>query len=575
MAQEIQNESSEARLKETAKLLDEYKQALSQSGLPQSDIDDALEKLGTKPADQLDPKDLKSNIDYVRSSESKEKVKEQSTKYSTIIDDLIKQGLFSKDPKAKAEYMKWLMEHPFDEREKIIQEPFFKMEERKKASDGWKRIPEAERKNHPEYEKLGIEEKLVLVEKLTQKHKSLKAEFLGHPVEVQKRYLKQFANSTFAEREKILQKIREPQRDKEAEALRKNFLKLPRMVQAESKDRFNKMGLDQREQFLKETERQVLKFTLQYRTQIEERQRPDKDGLTLFSSKPESQAGSSASSYMKWFKNDLTLAGMGAAVNMSDLRNPVRETERGKMRDLLPKIPGKTRTGAIKEFNEADLDERKNLVKKWEEKSKKLEGKSEGNIVHRLLKRLIGSSANMDVEKPMEAWTVMNEITMEKRRNSLRLGHSAKTNVTKEAAEKGETGTLDRTQKIIGAVHDEKLKTKDGKLRLKAETLQATPGAVEGLMRTLKQVGIDDSNKAQLAADIQLVTQAGVEIIDEREFIAGELQRQLGVVRKKVAPVIKQALIGEGVNLDDKQLDEQLKTADWEEMGKEKIRRAA
>ncbi|MFA6520892.1 MAG: hypothetical protein WCT53_00705 [Candidatus Gracilibacteria bacterium] len=537
----------------------------------------AVEKWINSP-DSQDAAALKYCIDNFE--KGKQSVKRQVDAYKKQLEDLAKKGEFSKE--SISEYLKWFHEDlNFQEREQYLsskntdaQNParaktlheandlfkFFTNPASKKAAEDQRKL----------FDKKDLQGRQKEVEVMKTKRKLLEDSKLPHVVResLKGQILQLDASATSQTINKALDRHK---------IIKARFLKLPRMVQAESTAAFKEMGFDQREKFLKETESKVLKFTMQYRTQIVERQRPDNDGLTLFSSKPIIQTGTSANSYMKWFENDLTLAGMAGAVSSSDLQNPERRTVCDTMRKQLPKIPGKMRAAALKEFNEADLDERKTvIIPKWEEKCKKMEANAgEGNIVHRLLRKIMGTSANEDVQRPMEAWAVMNEITKEKRRNSQRLGHSAKTNVAKEAAEKGETASLDRTQKIIGAVHDEKLKTQDGKLKLKADTMMATPGAVQSLKRTLKQVGIDDSNKAQIAGDVLLVTQAGVVITEEREFITGELQRQLGSVRKKVAPVLQKLLVGEGVNLDDKQLDAQLKTADWEEMGKEKIRRAA
>lgn len=358
-------------------------------------------------------------------------------------------------------------------------------------------------------------------------------------------------------------------------ALKDRFLKLPPPVQMENKENFKKMNLDARGKFLAGFEQKIAGYVGEYRRQIEERQEPDKSGLTLFSNVKESVPDSSADKYMKWFQKDLTLNGMRAAIEQSDLKNPERKTLRDKMREQLIKIPGNLRPAAIDEFNAADFEKRRDvIVKEWEEKCKKLaESPSGGNIVHRILRRIMGSAANTDIEKETKTWAVLRQVAIERQRYTLGLGHNARTNIEGEAAERGEDATLQHTQKVIEAVHDKKLKTDEGDLRLKADTLEGTPEAVTELRRALKPT-VGDHN-VKIAANVQLVDESSNVIIDTRDYMRGALARKRASIEKKVSPRIQQEARAEGLNLDDKQVQEDLQTANWDEIADENIRKAA
>ncbi|MEK7523984.1 MAG: hypothetical protein AAB588_03040 [Patescibacteria group bacterium] len=189
-------------------LLSQYRSALMESGLPKVDVEHSLKKLGEKPPSELNPEHLRANLEYIKSPEAKEAVRKQTEAYAGIIDNLIKEELFSSDPAAKALYIKWLLDEPFDKREEIIKQPFFKIEDRKKAKKAWERIPSAERAANPQYAKLGVEERLALVEKLGKKHEELKNAFHKLPEKIQEKHWKEFKELNLRDREAFLKNIK-------------------------------------------------------------------------------------------------------------------------------------------------------------------------------------------------------------------------------------------------------------------------------------------------------------------------------------------------------------------------------
>src|SRR3989338_10727647 len=135
-------------------LLREYQQKLHGSKLSKKDQEQTLRWLSSNQ-NSKDAATLQQHLSYLPKAEQFSK--ELDAKYEKRLDGAIREGLFSKDPKTKKEYMDWFKELSSEEKMKTIDAPLYKEKERKETSEAFKRLPSAERKKQQAaYDKLGI-----------------------------------------------------------------------------------------------------------------------------------------------------------------------------------------------------------------------------------------------------------------------------------------------------------------------------------------------------------------------------------------------------------------------------------
>ncbi len=191
-------------------VLAKYKQRLAESKIFEVDKRMLLEQLDKKPAHEHNADHLLSNIAYVPKLE--EAARKDEKDYGKKADELNEKGkpygLVLVREQSKKEYIEWLGKQPYEERKKILEQPFYKTAERLKLFEDFKRIPEAQRKESiPELNKLGLEEKQKIIEKLAREHEDLKKRFFVLPAEVQSENREKFKDMTLKLRAEFLKKF--------------------------------------------------------------------------------------------------------------------------------------------------------------------------------------------------------------------------------------------------------------------------------------------------------------------------------------------------------------------------------
>lgn len=291
-------------------LMAEYKEKLASSQLSKKDKDETLRLIQSDPKIR-NAETLQQHLSYLPKAERFSK--ELDGKYEKRLDGAIREGLFSKDPQTKKEYMEWFKELSSEEKMKTIEAPLYKEKERKEASEAFKRLPSAERKKQQAtYDKLGIEERQALLKKLSAQHEGLKATFLKLPKEVQKKHREKFIALTLDQRAaflKTLGAVSPAENKKQSEGLERQK---------------NIKALDEKMTGL-----------------VKE---------NLFSPL-------SVPAYQAWFKG-LTLEQQRGSLGHSDLDNPERRVVRDKFLALTPE----QRKAHELRFRNADLDKRKEIV---------------------------------------------------------------------------------------------------------------------------------------------------------------------------------------------------------------------
>jgi hypothetical protein len=520
-------DNNQKKIADTEAALQKYKDAIAKSRIPDADKKQCLAMLDTKPASQHDPKLLEANLKYL--PEAERKAEEQRKTYEQALDKAISEGLFSKDPQVKKEYLKWLNSRPFDEREKIINQPLYKLDDRKKAAGEWERIPEAERKIHQaEWDKLGVEERLIKVTALKRRHETLKAEFLKLPAELQKKYKEQFKNKKLDDREALLSAIA-----KEVKPTKTSNKEIAEVKESTKLDK----------DFEVKTEKMV------------------RDNLLAPDSKLK---------HDNWFKS-LPLVRKRYMINNSDL--DTRMKERKDTLKAFNKTPPEVRAKHDLRFRNADLDRRQAMLLELsgeDDQSKESSKKKEG-FIRGMLKKLIFSRSHEDITKKVETFAVTDEIA--ERRKRFRLSHNTREESAAKADKKGLDTTAEESQKLAGATKREDMHEADGGIKVKLDVLESHADARHEWKRTLKP-HMGDVN-AKLASNITLRTKAGDEVIDERAYQRGELAREVSSIQDSMNPIIEEAARAAGLNIDETEISDVLKKEDWKEHGKEVIKRSA
>ena len=303
-------------------LLGKYKDQLRRSKLFEVDKKQLIRLLDTKPAHELKAEHLASNIAYISTLEkgAEADISAYTEKIKRINDqgkekDGKKLGLVLVSDKATKEYLEWLGTQTYDERQKLLKQPFYKEAERITLAKDFARVPEAERKAC--VGKLngigGLEEKQKFVAELLRRHEALKAA----------------------------------------------FLKLPEAVQSKNKDKFVSLTLDEREKFLKTLGTVAPAGNGEKQSEGAERQK----NITAFDEKMKGLvkdnlfAPLSMPAYQVWFKG-LSLEQQRKSLAHSDLDNPERRTVRDRFMALTPE----QRKVQELRFRNADLDKRKEIL---------------------------------------------------------------------------------------------------------------------------------------------------------------------------------------------------------------------
>ncbi|MBI4995014.1 hypothetical protein HZC21_05245 [Candidatus Peregrinibacteria bacterium] len=518
----------------------------------QSDEDQNLEELRTQYRNLveksaiLNEKDKKAMMDFLNSEEGKnpdtlkkmiehfseaEKSADKINKeYNAQIQKEIAEGRFAK--KSAEAYEKWFKDLSFKEKAEAIKAKSTDLHDpkRQKLLDAFNGkteffgvfIPAKVRNEFREkFFNSDLEEREALLKQIAAQHKKLKENFLALPKEVQERYREKFKELGLADREKLLKSI----------SAKKNEPS-PEKVQA------GKI----------ESQRLEREFDAKINRMVQE---------NLFSPL-------SVTVYQKWFKG-LGLDDRRRALKHSDLDNP----ERVRVRDEFYRLPPETQKKYDLRFRNANLDKRKTLLNTVKQEESQPEQKT--SWIRNFLRRLLLSSGRSDIKEKVETYAITNEIA--ERRHRFRLNSHTREESAQKAQAKGLAETAEQSRKLSEATELSTLQEAEGGIKVKLDTFEHHAEARHKWKRMLKPK-IDDPN-AKLSADITLRTKSGDEVIDERAYQRGELQRELDAVKKTVKPIITAEAAIHGIHIDDKQIQEELKKTKWDKYGKEVIKKAA
>lgn len=421
------------------------------------------------------------------------------------------------------------------------------------AQDG-ERLPRVVREELlDKFNNADLQEREKLLCDAIKKHTELKAIFLALPTKLQEKYKNEFKISNFEEREKLLQKIK---RETETNPQKKETAKeISKKESAESKS----------------LERS---FESKMAGKVRE---------NLFS--PGSINGEKGKQgYSQWFAG-LSLAEKREKLQKSDLDDPERVLVRDAFYSLAAaKNPEKDPRYNM-EFRNADLDKRKEILNKlapnWKELAtdgkwhaqKQMDSPQKKGLLQRIIKRIVGSTQNSKVEESMESFAIGSEIA--RRRARYQIAHNDRSNTTEHAQKKGLKKAVERTQELQEtATKSEYLSEKtDNNLRLKMDTLESRKDDRRNLKKILKPEL--DNKDIQLAGGINLRTRSGDLIKDAREYQKTELHKEQLRVQEAIAPILSLEARRAGLTLDKKETDEALSQAQWDEMGKDIIRKSA
>ncbi len=483
----------------------------------------------SKTDDGRNPDTLKKMIEHFPKAEKS--AAEQSKEYHLQLVQETLAGRFAK--KSIDAYEKWFHGLSFKEKTEFIKKKSTSLHdpERQKLLDAFNGkaefngvfIPAAVRNEfRREFFDSDLEQRKTLMKRISIQHKKLKERFLALPKEVQEKYREQFKELKLSDREKLLKSITDARKGK----------KTPE-IKAQEK---------------MEAQRLENEFESKMVNKVRE---------NLFSPL-------STSSYRNWFKG-LTLEQRRRAIQKSDLDNP----QRVKVRDEFYKLPPETQSKNAFRFRNADLEKRKSILAALKQET----GKESGRFgwIKNFLRRLTLSSGHTDVREKIETYAITNEIA--ERRHRFRLSHHTRKENAQKADQKGMTETAKESRKLTQETELSSLREKGGGIKVKLDTLEQHTEARHKWRRMLRPK-IDDPN-SKLSADITLRTKSGDEVIDEQAYQRGELERELDSIRAKVTPIVAAEARAKGQSVDMKKIKEEVKDADWEEYGKESIRKAA
>lgn len=533
MPSNLEQQSGESQNSE--KLQAQYRNLVEKSSiLNEKDQKAMLDFLQT--AEGKNPDTLKMMLEHFPEAEkSAEKINKE---YKTQIEKEIAEGRFAK--KSAEDYTKWFKELSFKEKTDAIKNKSTDLHDPKrqklldafngKTEFGGAFIPAAVRNEfRDQFFNGDIEEREALLKQIAAQHKKLKERFLALPKEAQAKYHEKFKELGLAEREKLLKKIAAEKGKKTPEQIGSEKLELQRMDN----------------DFCTETKKMA------------------EDNLLAPKSKLE---------YDQWFKA-LPLEQKRSMATRSELHTKMRErvNTRNSFYKLIKDSPV-ARTRYELKFRNADLDERKEILDKITHPEKE-QAQTGGvkNWLTGVLKRIFGSRSHSDITKKMETFAVTNELA--ERRRRFRLTHHTREENAQKADEKGMEQTSEQSQKIQGAAGIREMQDEKGGMKVKLDVLESHTDERYKLKRALKPQ-IDDPN-AKLSANITLRKRDGEEVIDERAYQRGEIAHELGSIQQSLKPIIEQTARAQGITLDEKQIDEELKNANWKEHGKDVIRKAA
>lgn len=561
-----------------SQLRDEYRQIVDKKAQEKSLLPkdrEACLKWLEQDSESRDPQALKMRIDHLKSSGVDQKIKDQRDQYLKELEPRAKSGLIREE--TMQERLDWFLNKlSFQEREEILKTKDGKKDDlfNKDRVEVFNQFKDLYKyfsylPLHKKFAGLELDDRKKMVAELKAKKGLLTGGVL--PTIVREKLKAECADSDLDTCKKL---VAEAQMKHNAQ--KERFRKLPRPVQKEYMEKFKDLLLPARQSLLADIEQKIGRYSEQYRAQIKEKQRPDSDGLTLFSNVPEDVPASSSKRYMDWFSRELNIKEMGDAVSNSDLNNPERKQRCEEMKAILKTLPPKDKSSAISEFNKADLERRREIIARYPNVEKGASSApasaEKKGFIQRMIRRIAGSSNHADIEQKIEAFGIGNEIA--ERRKRYQISHGDRENLNAKAAERGQTETVKRTQKLENAIHSEHLKEKEtGGVKIRMDTLETYQGERHALRRALK-VDLDNPN-AQLAGDIHLKTRTGDVINDAREYQRGELKRQLTTVEQSMENAVAAEAALQGETIDKKAIQEELKKTDWKNLAKETIRRAA
>lgn len=483
----------------------------------------------SKTDDGKNPDTLKKMIEHFPEAEKSADKINKEYRLQLVQETLA--GRFAK--KSMDAYEKWFQSLSFKEKTEFIRKKSTSLHdpERQKLLDAFNGkaefngvfIPAAVRNEfRREFFDSDLEQRKTLMKRISTQHKKLKERFLALPKEVQAKYREQFKGLRLSDREKLLKSITDARKGK----------KTPE-TQAQEKV---------------ETQRLENEFESKMVNYVRE---------NLLSPL-------SIPSYRNWFKG-LTLEQRHQALKKSDLDNPERKT----VRDEFYKLPPETQTKNALRFKNADLEKRKYILAALKQET----GKEPGRFgwIKNFLRRLTLSSGHTDIREKIETYAITNEIA--ERRHRFRLSRHTRKENAQKADREGMAETAKESRKFAQETELSSLQEKKGGIKVKTDILESHEEARHKWRRVLKPK-IDDPN-AKLSADITLRTKSGDEVIDEQAYQRGELERELDSVRSNVIPIIAAEARARGQSVDTKKITEEVKNADWEEYGKESIRKAA
>lgn len=574
MALEAQNSSTQNfsdRNLETMRR--EYAECASK--LPEKDKKACLEWLHGNP-ESSDPKKLATNLEYLKKSANDQE--KHIDAYQKALSERVKKGVVRKE--TERERLEWFKNLSFVDKAKIVTSRDAKLDdlfdpEREKNLKEFKDLWEHFGNFLPLHKKFmgqEFDDRKKTVAELREKCAVLDSKIL--PTIVKDELRREGAKIGAAEFKSQIARA-----EKTHAAQKERFGKLPAAVQEEIKKEFKDELLPGREKMLAEVEAKIADYKNRYAAGISKMTQPNSRGLTFFSPK-------SAAKYNDWFAKDLSLTEMkNIAQHDPDLANPKRAAFVEKMGWHLEDMPKSGRKAALTEFNNADLEGRETIIAKYEGTG--LTGKTahgdaaepkKQNLISKLIHKLTFSSGHGNIKKTAETFAIASEMALRRKRYQItqntkdeKLAQPTESH-EQQTEQKNLHQTAERTEKIQESMKSERLHDTEGHAKLKLNVLETETGDRERLKRALKS-DVDNTN-AKLGGDLKLVRKTGEVVTDAREYERGEVRNELGRVLEAVTPELEKELASEGKTMEEKDIKEAAKKADWDKMAKEIIRRS-
>lgn len=508
-----------------------------------------------------DPVELKKFLkSYPESVESDRRLVED---FDKKVDEAIRKGLLL--AKSGPEYKNWIREQKTEDKRKFLGKSDLDDINRTKVVvefDEFNKLfksPDLKKR----FDKEDLQKRQKTVAELKEKKKVIESGIL--PSFIRAKLFEKSATMNVDEAKKM-----HGEALKTHDTLKTRFIKLPPTVQMDETERFKKMEFKDRQKWLDGAEAKINGNVNQYRAKILKMQKPDANGLTLFSSTPEQTPGSSAKSYMDWFRNKLTLKGMDDALTKSDLEDPRRKQNCDEMAKQLKKTPKAKQAQTIGEFNASDLSRRIELIETHKTNSAESGiDDTKKNWLERTFVKIFTSREHEKAANDIETISAAMEIA--KRRERYQQAHGVQPDMQKDAAKRGLTETMKKSNSVIGAVHSEKLHEKDGGLKVKIDTMETERGGRTELLGALSHDV--DKTDATLAGNISLERRDGTVVNDAKAYRHDVLPQELKPIQEETAKILTDEAANSNVEITEQQIRGELKkTAFWEEMAKKAIR---